>query len=203
MAFLLCLVCENKVAIEHSVPFGHSDSPPCPKLRGDMEDRKTIWMCGFLHVPSRDIVTEWIMTYWVGRRPPTPEIQSQNISFFYSPAETTIDTYERRTQATGPDPTTLRCRTRPTWDRQARCSPTQAAVRLPEIDLEVNLGMSGCCRGLVERRWGRSRKKEANRSGVDRKRAEKGPLGATTCRKHHGVHVLTQCERCIHTLIFK
>ena len=47
-----------------------------------MDDRKTIWVCGFLHVSSRDIVTEWIMTYWVGRRPPTPEIQSQNISFF-------------------------------------------------------------------------------------------------------------------------
>ena len=119
----------------------------------------------FLHVPSRDIVVEWIMTSWVGSRPPTPEIQSQNISFFYFPAETTIDTCERRTQATRPDPTALRCRTRPIWDRQARCSPTQAAVRLPEIDLEVNLGISGCChqccRSLVERRWGRSRK-EAN-----------------------------------------
>ena len=141
-----------------------------------MDDRKTIWVCGFLHVPSRYIVTEWIMTYWVGRRPLTPEIQSQNISFFYFPAETTTDTCERRTQATRPDPTTLRCRTRPIWDRQTRCSPTRAAVRLPGIDLEVNLGISGCCRSLVERRWGRSRK-EANRSGVDRKRAERDHSG--------------------------
>ena len=138
----------------------------------------------------------------MGRTPTTHtgDTISKYLIFFYFPAETTIDTCERRTQATRPDPTTLRCRTRPIWDRQARCSPTQAAVRLPEIDLEVNLGISGCCRSLVERRWGRSRK-EANRSGVDRKRAEKGPLGATTCRKHHGVHVITQCERLIHTLI--
>ena len=49
-----------------------------------MEDRKTIWMCGFLHVPSPYIVVEWIMTYWDGRRPPTLEIQSQNISFFFT-----------------------------------------------------------------------------------------------------------------------
>ena len=42
-------------------------------------------------------------------------------------------------------------------------------VRLPGIDLEVNLGISGCCRSLVERRWGRSRK-GANRSGVELKK---------------------------------
>ena len=49
-----------------------------------MDDRKTIWVCGFLHVPSRDIVNEWIMTCWDGRRPPMPEIQSQNISLFFT-----------------------------------------------------------------------------------------------------------------------
>ena len=54
-----------------------------PLLEGGMEDRKTIWVCGFLHVPSRDIVNEWIMTCWDGRRPPTPEIQSQNFYLFY------------------------------------------------------------------------------------------------------------------------
>ena len=92
-----------------------------PQLGGGMDDRKTIWVCGFLHVPSRDIVVEWVMTYWDGRRPPTVEIDNLKIShLFYFPAETTIDTYERRTQATRPDPTAPRYRTSPFWDRQAQ-----------------------------------------------------------------------------------
>ena len=116
-----------------------------PSIRGDMDDRKTTWVCGFLHVTSRDIVVEWIewiMTYWDGRRPPTLEIQSQNISFFFTfQLQRHFDTYKRRTQATTPGTFTPRCHLRATVYHNARCSPTQAAV-WPPLNLEVNLGSS-------------------------------------------------------------
>ena len=57
-------------SIAHRAPENsrRAASAPCllPCLGGGMDDRKTIWICGFLHVPSRDIVNEWIMTCWDG-----------------------------------------------------------------------------------------------------------------------------------------
>ena len=53
--------------------------------------------------------------------------------------------------------------------RLASPDPRNASPGPPNADLEVILGISGCCRSLVERRWGRSRK-GANRSGVELKK---------------------------------